>query len=104
MTDEVMPATSGAGSIQFHARVADHVLAIVERELRLRPSHSARHRAALDTLGVVDVGALASEVRDGLWDDRAPALRHVLARLVRDKLAVAEPRHLVLPSDPGDVP
>jgi aminoglycoside phosphotransferase (APT) family kinase protein len=104
VTDEVMPATSDAPSVQFHGRVAANVLAIVERQLRLGPSHSERHRAALDALGVDDVAGLASDVREGRWDSRGYALRRVLATMVRDKLAVAEPRHLVLPSAPGDVP
>jgi hypothetical protein len=90
--------------VQFHGRVAANVLSIVERQLRLGPVQAARHRAALEALGVGDIAELAGAVRAGAWDDRGPLLRPVLAALARDKLAIAEPRHLTIPLAAGDIP
>lgn len=64
LSDEVMPATEGR--LSFHARVAANVVAIVEREL----AQEAPAPASVD-------------------DDWA-----TLAQAVRDKLAVANPKHL----------
>lgn len=63
LTNDVMPATEGR--VQFHARVAANVVAIVEREL----AQPAR------TWGATDWAALAATVRD--------------------RLAVANPKHLL---------
>jgi aminoglycoside phosphotransferase (APT) family kinase protein len=104
VTDEVLPATRDSGTVQFHSRVAANVLSIVERQLRLGPAQSVRHRTALDALGVGDVAELAAAVRVGAWDDRGQQLRSVLAALVRDKLAIAEPRHLTIPVAAGGIP
>jgi hypothetical protein len=104
VTDEVMPATGDAGLVQFHSRVAANVLSIVERQLRLGPAQAIRHRVALDGLGVTGVGELADAIRTGVWDGRGDELHPVLAALVRDKLAVANPRHLELPDAAGDIP
>ncbi len=65
LTDDVMPATTG--QVSFHARVAANVLAVVEREL----------------------GQAAQGSRPYGGDDWPS-----LARRVRDKLAVANPKHL----------
>jgi hypothetical protein len=78
-------------------------LSIVERQLRLGPAQSIRHRIALDTLGVGDIVELAGAVRAGAWDGRGQQLRSVLAALARDKLAIAEPRHLTIPVATGDI-
>ncbi|HZB42723.1 MAG TPA: phosphotransferase family protein [Ilumatobacter sp.] len=104
VTDEVMPATRESGAVQFHSRVAAHVLAMVARQVRLAPGQSVRHRAALDALGVADIGELAGAVRVGAWDDRGLELQSVLAAVARDKLAIAEPRHLTIPSAAGEFP
>jgi len=102
VTDEVMPATRASAAVQFHSRVAANALSIVERQLRLGPAQSVRHRAALDALGVGDIVELAGAVRAGAWDDRGRQLRPVLAALARDKLAIADPRHLTIPAA-GDI-
>jgi hypothetical protein len=102
VTDEVMPATRSSAAVQFHSRVAANALSIVERQLRLGPAQSVRHRAALDALGVGDIVELAGAVRAGAWDDRGRQLRPVLAALARDKLAIADPRHLTIPAA-GDI-
>jgi len=104
VTDELMPATGELGAVQFHGRVTANVLAIVERQLRLAPAQAARHRAALDGLAVTSSGELADAIRAGAWDDRGEQLRPVLAALVRDRLAVANPGHLALPTSSGDIP
>ena len=104
VTDEVVPATRDVGIVQFHSRVATNVLSIVERELRLGGAQSIRHRAAFDELGVTGVDGLAVAIRGGELDGRDVQLRRVLAALVRDKLAVANPRHLELPIAAGDLP
>jgi hypothetical protein len=64
----------------------------------------ARHRAALDRIGVTSSGELADAIRAGAWDERGEQLRPVLAALVRDRLAVANPGHLALPIAAGDIP
>lgn len=104
VTDEVMPATRDVVGVQFHGRVAANALSIVERQLRLGSSQSVRHRAALDALGAADIGELADAVRGGDWDEHGDRLRPALAAIVRDKLAIAAPRHLVPPTAAGDIP
>jgi aminoglycoside phosphotransferase (APT) family kinase protein len=66
LTDDVMPGTTGRTS--FHARVAANVVAIVERELAMGVAQRARFTGATD------------------WAS--------LASTVRDRLAVANPKHL----------
>ena len=78
----------------FHARVAANMLRIVERELALGPDHAAAHRARLDRLGVADDRELAAAIRSRALDDRADEVRELVWASVRDKLAVANPRHL----------
>jgi hypothetical protein len=79
---------------RFHARVASNVLRIVEREIELGPGQLVAHRARLDQLGVGDDAELAAAIRSGRLDDRAPEVRELVWASVRDKLAVANPRHL----------
>ncbi len=86
--------TSTEGRLQFHARVAANMLAMVERELELGPAQTAAHRARLATLGVADDAELAARIRAGDFDDRYDEVRAVVLATVRDKLAVANPRHL----------
>ncbi len=89
---DVMPATEGR--LQFHARVAVNVLAMVEREIALGPEQEARHRARLAALGVADDAELAARIRAGEFDDRYTEVRDAVRASVRDKLAVANPRYL----------
>jgi hypothetical protein len=86
--------TSTEGRLQFHARVAVNMLAMVERELALGPEQAAAHRQRLAALGVADEAALAAAIRNGELDDRYEEVRAVVLATVRDKLAVANPRHL----------
>ena len=89
---EVVPATDGR--LRFHARVASNVLAMVEREIELGPSQTAAHAERLARLGVADDAELAAAIRDRRFDDRGEELRSLLAEMVADKLAVANPRYL----------
>lgn len=87
--------SSGNGTVSpFHARVAANVLAMVERELALGPEHDRRHAERLERLGVADDAELALAIREGRLDDRLPEVRELVWASVRDKLAVANPRHL----------
>ena len=70
VTNDVMAATEGR--VQFHARVAANVLAIVERELAMSDAQAVRH--ASGPAGPDDWAYLASSVRD--------------------RLVVANPKHL----------
>ncbi len=87
-----MPATEGR--LQFHARVAVNVLAIVERELTLGPAQAEVHAARLAELGVADEGELAARIRAGDLDDRLDEVKAVVWATVQDKLAVANPAYL----------
>ncbi len=96
---DVMAATEGR--VQFHARVAARVLAMVERELS--DDELARrigHAARLLALGVTDDAELAAAIREGELDGRpldgdwlAAARASVWADVVA-KLTVANPAHL----------
>ena len=89
---DVMASTEGR--LQFHARVAANMLAMVERELALGLEQAAAHRQRLAALGVADEAALAAAIRNGELDDRYDEVRAVVLATVREKLAVANPRHL----------
>ena len=86
--------TSTSGRLQFHARVAVNVLAIVERELQVGVQQAAAHAERLATLGCSDDAELARRIRSGELDDRADAVRALVWASVRDKLAVANPKYL----------
>ncbi|SOC50963.1 Predicted kinase, aminoglycoside phosphotransferase (APT) family [Blastococcus aggregatus] len=95
LTDSVRPETTGRTA--FHAQVAVNVLAMVERELRLGDAARARHRAALDGLDCADDAALSRAISAGALDDRWDEVLDVVRAGVRDRLLVANPRHLALP-------
>jgi hypothetical protein len=86
--------TSGEARLRFHGRVAANMLAMVERELELGPSHAAAHAARLAALGVHDDRQLASAIRDGSLDDRLDEVRAAVRASVIAKLEVANPRYL----------
>jgi aminoglycoside phosphotransferase (APT) family kinase protein len=93
---DVQPGT--AGRISFHARVAGNVLAAVRRELRLGPAADARHRARLSALDCADDDALSAAIADGRLDDRRDEVADAVRAAVRDRLRVANPRHLAAPA------
>jgi len=89
---DVMPTTEGR--MQFHARVAANMLAMVERELELGPDQALVHQRRLAELGFTDEAELAAAIRAGELDDRYAEVRAVVLATVCDKLAVANPRYL----------
>lgn len=89
---DLIPGTSGR--LQFHARVAMNVLAMVERELALGDAQAMFHAARLAELGCADEAELAARIRSGALDDRLPEVRELVWASVRDKLAVANPKYL----------
>lgn len=89
---DVMASTDGR--LQFHARVAANMLAMVERELEMGPAQASAHRQRLAQLGVGDDAELAARIRDGSLDGRIDDVRRLVWESVRDKLAVANPKYL----------
>lgn len=89
---DVIPGTTGR--LQFHARVAVNVLAMVERELALGAEQASVHAQRLAQLGCADDDELARRIRNGELDDRLEEVRALVWASVRDKLAVANPRYL----------
>ena len=89
---DVISATSGR--LQFHARVAINVLAMVERELRDGTALAVAHQARLSELGVSDEADLAAAIRSGALDDRLERVRELVWDSVRDKLSVSNPKYL----------
>ncbi len=89
---DVIPGTTGR--LQFHARVAVNVLAMVEREVALGADQAAVHTQRLAQLGCADDEELARRIRNGELDDRLEEVRTLVWASVRDKLAVANPRYL----------
>ncbi|WP_448628170.1 phosphotransferase family protein [Geodermatophilus sp. URMC 64] len=93
---DVQPGTTGR--VSFHARVAGNVLATVRRELLLGPTARTRHRARLDGLGCADDAALSRAIADGSLDARWDEVVEAVRADVRDRLLVANPRHLTAPA------
>lgn len=89
---DVREATEGR--VAFHTRVAANALRMVERELVLGPAQRAAHADGLASLGCGSDQELAERIRSGALDTRAEEVRLVLARMVRAKLEVANPRWL----------
>jgi hypothetical protein len=86
------------GRVAFHARVAGNVLATVRRELLLSPPAAERHRARLDLLGCADDTALSRAIAERTLDDRWDEVVEAVRAAVRDRLLVANPRHLTMPA------
>jgi aminoglycoside phosphotransferase (APT) family kinase protein len=82
------------GQVRFHAKVAANVLATVTRQLQQGAAAEERTRRALETLGVKELADLSAAIRAGQFDGREPELYPFLWQTVRDRLAVANPRHL----------
>ena len=89
---DVVPATDGR--LQFHARVAANVLAMVEREFELGAGQAIDHARRLERLGVADDAELAAAIRRREFDHRGDELRASLRESVEDKLRVANPKYL----------
>ena len=89
---DVMAATDGR--IAFHARVAQNVLGIVEREIALRPRLEAAQRDAASLLGYVGEAALATAIRSGHLDTRQRDVLAALRAVVDVRVAIANPKHV----------
>jgi hypothetical protein len=85
--------TGTTGRLQFHARVARNMLAMIERELDLGKGHAHDHRARLANFGCTDDFELAAKIRTGELDDRYAEVRAQVEASVREKLAVANPTY-----------
>ncbi len=92
LEEKVMAATEGAAA--FEARVARNVVAMVGRELELRPAAEAALADRLERLGVPDETTLARAIREGKHDDDLLEVGTVLAEGVRGQLLVANPAYL----------
>ena len=95
---DVMPELTGRKA--FHVRVTLNVLATLQRELELAPDFDRAERDRLRQLLARDGSlaelnrALAEEIRAGRLDDRYKEVLDHLRQTVRDKLAIANPRHM----------
>jgi aminoglycoside phosphotransferase (APT) family kinase protein len=92
LRNDIVEATDGR--LQFHARVAANVLAVVERELELGPDGERSHQERLAALGVNTEKDLAAAIRAGALEDRAGEVDEAVWTAVTTKLAVANPSHL----------
>lgn len=97
LESQVMPSVSGA--MQFHARVAANVLAMVEREIQMGPDQRERHEVGLARLGCGSDADLALRIRRGDFDGGQPgvvdaAVEAFVFDSVVDKLRVANPKYL----------
>ena len=84
---DVRPATDGR--VAFHSRVAENVLATLQRELEHGPAMVAAHARRLELLGVGDEAALAAAIREGRL--AGADVERAVAETVVDKLRVANP-------------
>lgn len=93
---QVMPNVSGA--MQFNARVAANVLAMVEREIELGPQQGAVHIDGLRALGCTDDADLARKIRLGEFADDmgnvSGDVEEFVFNSVVEKLRVANPKYL----------
>lgn len=88
---DVMSATDGR--VAFHARVAQNVLGIVDRELvlgpRLREAQVALHAA----MGTTNERTLADQIKSGRFDTRTDELLRALRSVVAVRIAIANPKY-----------
>lgn len=89
---------NAAGRTGFHGRVAANVVDMARRQLLLGPTQRAAHRTRLDALGCTDDAALSTAISSGSLDGRRDEVVDAVRASVRDRLLVANPRHLALPS------
>lgn len=89
---DVLAGTSGR--LQFHARVAINVLAMVERELELGAEQARDHEIRLADLGVDSDAELSDAIRSGRLDDRLDEVIEAVRADVLAKLLVANPNYI----------
>lgn len=92
LENDVMPAVQGR--LNFHARVAINMLAMVEREAVLGGQQRVDHEVRLRQIGAADDAELAQRIRDGEFDSSLKDVMAVLKDSIRDKLLVANPKYL----------
>ena len=80
--------------MRFHARVAANVAGIVGRQLALGPVHEARYPPAWPPSVPRPRPPCAQPFVPATTTPGTDALHALLATSVRDRLAVANPRHL----------
>ncbi len=90
---DVMAATEGR--VQFHARVAARVLAMVERELTEPRPEAFLHLRRLHQLGYDDDRELAAAIRAGELGDRLDDVAASVWLDVLAKVRVANPDYLL---------
>ena len=91
---DVLAGTSGR--LQFHARVAINILAMVGREIELGADQTTAHLERLASLGFATDAGLAAAIRSGELDDRLAEVIDVIRADVHDKLAVANPAYFIV--------
>lgn len=79
------------GAAAYGARVARTILGVLRREAELGPALLAEREELLAPLGVASEAELATAIRSGKVDDRAPAARRAATRLTAGRLAVNDP-------------
>jgi len=84
--------------LRFHARVAAAALAIARRELLLGEAHKTAHEKRLRNLDCDSDTDLARAIREGTLDTRMDEVTEAVRASIIDKLTVANPRHLSLPT------
>ncbi|MHB8510679.1 MAG: DUF6285 domain-containing protein [Actinomycetota bacterium] len=87
---DVMSSTEGR--VQFHARVAINVLAIVEREMELGAQQAVEHLQRLEHEGLASDEELATAIRNGSVS--AEQVIDIVRESVAAKLRVANPSYL----------
>jgi hypothetical protein len=92
LEEDVMPGTEGR--LNFMARVAGNVAAMVEREQVLGPIREAKQEARLLALGLGSDEELAAAVRRGEFDDRRREAIDLVLDDVLEKLGIWNPRYV----------
>jgi hypothetical protein len=93
LREDVLPNLSGRP--KFDLRVSLNVLDGIMRELEDRGAYAATHAVRLAELGVESDEELAVAIRSGRLDDRLDELITTFRADTRERLAIANPKHLV---------
>lgn len=94
LREDVVGSTTGR--TRYHARVAAHVVAMVQREIASREGIDLAEGA----WGHPTDDALAAAIADGDYDDRFGELLAALEPAVLERLRVANPRYEEIDDDP----
>lgn len=88
---DVMDATDGR--VAFHARVAQNVLGIVDRELVLGPRLRETQARLYASLGTTNERTLADRIKNGSFDDTSDELLLALRNVIAIRIAIANPKY-----------